>query len=73
MTGIRSFDLVACAALHNEIVGRITVAAHDQYDDIIVHNYFNAFDKANEVRERLSEKVVTFLENIERAAGELHL
>jgi len=70
MSSTPTFNPLACATLHNKIVSRIATTAREEYGNIIVHNYFAAYDDANEIRSRLSESLVTFLENIDVPVGE---
>lgn len=70
MSSTPTFNPLACAAIHNEIVSRIATSARDEHNNVIVHNYFAAFDDADDVRSRLSEPLIVFLENIDVPMGE---
>ena len=62
---VPAFDPHICASLHNKIVFFLNDHAAT-YNNRIVHNFFDAYgDDANEIRERLSEPLITFLENID--------
>lgn len=70
MSSTPTFDPLICAAIHNEIVSRIATTAREEYDNVIIHNYFVAYDDADEIRSRLSEPLIAFLENIDVPIGE---
>lgn len=65
MSSPDSFDPLACASLHNRIIGIIAQVARDQYNNDIISNFFAAYgEQAEAIRERLPEPVIVFLENI---------
>jgi hypothetical protein len=60
-----SFDPHLCASLHNQIIAILAPKAAD-HNNRVVHNFFVAYgDDANAIRGRLSQPLVTFLENID--------
>jgi len=69
MLSIPTFNPLVCAAIHNKIVSRIATTAYEDYDNDIIHNYFVAYDDADKIRSRLSEPLITFLENIDVPIG----
>jgi hypothetical protein len=66
MSSPDGFDPLACASLHNRIIGIIAPAARDHYNNHIIRNFFAAYgEEAEAIRERLPAPVVAFLENID--------
>lgn len=58
-----AFNPYICASLHNKIVSFLTTQA-PAHNNRIVHNFFSAYgDESNAIRDRLSEPLITFLEN----------
>lgn len=60
-----TFDPLLCASLHNQIIALLAPQAAE-YNNRVVHNFFVAYDvEAEEIRDRLSQPLVVFLENID--------
>lgn len=60
-----AFDPLLCADLHNQIIAILKPSAEEQ-DIPIIRNFFVAYgDQATEMRDKLSQPLITFLENID--------
>lgn len=60
-----TFDPLLCADLHNRIVDILRPTA-EEHNFPITRNFFVAYgDRATEMRDQLSQPLITFLENID--------
>lgn len=65
MESIDAFDPYICAALHDKIISFLTRQA-PAHNNVLVHNFFDAYgDGADAIRDRLTEPLIKFLENID--------